>query len=469
MSSSVLHELSTIVGASHVLRDQACAAYDIDERGLYHGRALAVVRPADVDEVARVVASCAAQRVGIVPHGGNTGYCGGATADASGTQVVVSLERLNRVLAVDAAAYTLTLEAGVVLATAQDAAAAHQRLLPLAMGSQGSCQIGGNLATNAGGLAVLKYGTARDLTLGLQVVLPDGRVLNQLSCLRKDNTGYDLKQLFIGAEGTLGIITAAVLKLYPASNRNCAWLGIAAAADALPLLAALRASSRDGVTSFEYMSAAALDLVAQAMPNLVPPLVAEHHVLVEMLSEEGEDVLENALAAVLASGLVQDAVIAQSESQRRQLWRLRESIPAAEKLLGGSVKHDVSVPLGAMADYLARARAALAQRWPQARLSVYGHVGDGNVHFNVLAPLADDAAQFKAGEGEAISAVLHDLAHAMHGSFSAEHGVGVLKREMLLRYGDAVALDLMRQLKRTLDPFNIMNPGKLLAAPASGA
>ncbi len=462
MSSSVLHELINIVGANHVLRDAACASYDIDERRLFQGRALAVVRPASVDEVARVVACCAAQRVAIVRHGGNTGYCGGATADASGTQLVLSLERLNRVLNVDAAACTMTVEAGVVLAAAQAAAAARQRCLPLAMGSQGSCQIGGNLSTNAGGLAVLKYGTARDLTLGLQVVLANGQVLDQLSTLRKDNTGYDLKQLFIGAEGTLGIITAAVLKLYPAANRDCAWLSIAAAADALPLLVALREASRDSVTSFEYMSGEALALVVQVLPDLVLPFPAEHHVLVEMLNGAGAELLEQALLDAQERGLVLDVVIAQSASQGCQLWRLRESIPAAEKMLGGSVKHDVSVPLGEVAAYMGQARALVLGRWPRARLSVYGHVGDGNVHFNVLAPLGADTEDFKANEGEAISAVLHDLAHAMHGSFSAEHGVGVLKRGMLAHYGDPLALSVMRQVKATLDPLNLMNPGKLL-------
>jgi len=466
MSSSALHELTAIVGASQVLRDERCAPYDIDERRLFHGRALAVVRPADVDEVARVVACCVARRIAMVPHGGNTGYCGGATADGSGTQVVVSLERMNRVLAIDAEACAMTVEAGVVLATAQAAASAHQRLLPLAMGSQGSCQIGGNLSTNAGGLAVLKYGTCRDLTLGLQVVLPDGRVLDRLSGLRKDNTGYDLKQLFIGAEGTLGIITAAVLKLFPLSNRNCAWLSIADARGALPLLSALREASRDNVTSFEYMSGEALALVAQALPELALPFDAQHHVLVEMLSEEGEEVLERALFDAQERGLLLDVVVAQSETQRRQLWRLRESIPTAEKHLGGSVKHDVSVPLADVADYVTKARHAVLARWPQARLSVYGHVGDGNVHFNVLAPAGEDAKRFKAREGDAISAVLHDLAHAMRGSFSAEHGVGVLKREMLAHYGDPVALALMRQLKVSLDPLNLMNPGKLLRVTA---
>ncbi len=462
MSSSILPGLVDILGAAHVLRGEPCSRYDIDERRLFQGRALAVVRPANVTEVARVVSLCAAQRVPMVPHGGNTGYCGGATADASGTQLVISLERLNQIRAVDARAYTLTVDAGVVLADAQAAAANHQCLLPLAMGSQGSCQIGGNLSTNAGGLTVLKYGSSRDLTLGLQVVLPDGRVLDHLSTLRKDNTGYDLKQLFIGAEGSLGIITAAVLKLYPASMRQCAWLVIAKAEHALELLAILRTKTRDAVTSFEYMSGATLALMASATPALTAPLDGDHHVLVELLAEEGDDRLELALSEAQEGGLVEDVVVAQNDTQRGQLWRLRESIPAAEKLLGGSIKHDISVPLAQVANYILQASVALASRWPGARPSVYGHVGDGNVHFNVLAPSAEDPARFKAEHGETISDFLHDLAHGMAGSFSAEHGVGALKRGLLARYGDPVALTLMRQLKSSIDPLNLMNPGKLI-------
>ncbi len=462
MSASALHELEGLIGTGQVLRGDACARYETDERGLFHGRALAVLRPGSVAEVAALVRCCVSHGIGIVPHGGNTGYCGGATADASGTQAVVSLERLNRVLTVDADAHTMSVQAGVTLAAAQQAASEHGRLLPLAMGSQGSCQIGGNLSTNAGGLAVLKYGTMRDLTLGLEVVLPDGRVLDRLSSLRKDNTGYDLKQLFIGAEGSLGIITAAVLKLFPAAPRNCAWVSITAADAALPLLAALRELSGDAVTSFEYMSDAALALVVETTPEQRLPLSAAHHVLVEMLGKDDEDVLERALSTAAERGLLQDVVVAQSENQRRQLWRLRESIPPAEKRLGGSVKHDVSVPLAEVAAYIERARMAVLARWPRVRLSVYGHVGDGNVHFNVLAPLDEGAEDFKRRHGDAVSDVLHSLAHAMRGSFSAEHGVGVLKRGLLERYGDPVALAVMRQLKATLDPLNLMNPGKLL-------
>ena len=464
MNAALLRELVADVGASHVLTGADCARYETDERQLFHGRALAVLRPGNVAEISAVVTRCAAHGVGVVPQGGNTGYCGGATVDASGRQVVVSLERLNRVLAVDPVGHTLTVEAGVVLADAQAAAAAAGCLLPLAMGSQGSCQIGGNLATNAGGLAVLKYGTARDLTLGLQAVLPDGRVLERLTALRKDNTGYDLKQLFIGAEGTLGIITAAVLKLFPGGARHCAWAIVPKAADAVAVLARLRGATDDGVSSFEYMAGEALALVAEALPTLRQPLAGAHHVLVEVLGEQGSERLAASLEALLADGLVTDAVVAQSEAQRQAFWRVRESIPAAEKALGGSVKHDVSVPLTDIARYAEDATRAIHAGWPGARLSLYGHVGDGNLHCNVLAPVATDPAAFRRDAGGAISDALHALAHRYAGSFSAEHGVGQLKRDLLARYGDPVAVALMRQVKAALDPRDLMNPGKLLPA-----
>jgi FAD/FMN-containing dehydrogenase len=467
-----LEALAGVVGAAHVLTGSDTARYVVDERGLFHGRALAVIRPADAREVAEVVRVCVARGVGMVPQGGNTGYCGGATPDPSGTQVVVSLERLNAVLAVDANAYTMTVQAGVVLAQAQAAAAQHARLLPLSMGSQESCQIGGNLSTNAGGLAVLKYGTARELVLGLEVVLPDGRILDRLTTLRKDNTGYDLKQLFVGAEGTLGIITAATLKLHPAVGRHTAWASVRDVAAACALLADLRALSADAVTSFEYISAHSLGHVRRALPALTPPLAAgEHHVLIECLDPEAEPREESAVTRALAQALdtagVEDAVLAQNETQRRALWRIREGIPAAEKALGGSIKHDVSVALGDVPAYVERASAVVRARWPEARLSIYGHIGDGNVHFNVLAPEAADADAFRRGEGAGISTALHDLAHAMRGSFSAEHGIGVLKRDTLGHYGDPVALDVMRALKERLDPRGLMNPGKLVPVAAA--
>jgi len=442
------------------------AAYAVDERNLYRGRPLAVARPGSTAAVAAVVRACRAHGVGIVPQGGNTGYCGGATPDDGGRQLVLSLERLDRVLDVDPVAATLSVQAGVTLGAAQQAAAAHDMLFPLAMGSQDSCQIGGNLSTNAGGLAVLRYGNARDLTLGIEVVLPDGRVLDALRGLRKDNTGYDLKQLFIGAEGTLGVITAATLKLYPRVTAGVtAFTAVRDAAAACMLLTRLRAQVGDNVTSFEYLTAAALELVTNAFPELRLPLARDsgHYVLLECSAtgEEGRQGLEAALARLHEEGLLGDAVIAQDESQRRALWALRERVPAAERHLGGSVKHDVSVSQGDLPGFLARASGAIAARWPQARLSIYGHFGDGNVHFNVLAPAGVDAPAFRTRHAAAISDCVHDTAHALGGSFSAEHGVGQLKRELLARYADPVALELMRALKHAIDPDGLMNPGKM--------
>lgn len=464
--AGVVDDLTAVVGDRHVIRDdERLARYLVDERRLYHGRARAVVRPADTGELARVVALCHRRRVPVVPQGGNTGYCGGATPDESGEAIVVSLERLNRVRAVDARGFTMTLEAGVLLADAQAAAARHGRLFPLAMGSQGSCQIGGNLSTNAGGLAVLRYGTARELVLGLEVVLPDGRVFERLRALRKDNTGYDLKQLFLGAEGTLGIITAAVVKLFPrVAGRATAWAEVRDVDAACALLGLARERTGDAVTTFEYVSGDSLELLATALPEVRVPARpgAPHCVLVECAApdEHGASLLERTLAEGFEDGTVLDAALAANDTQRDAFWAVRERIPEAEKRLGGSIKHDVSVPLGDVPAFVALAREQLAAHWPAARPSVYGHVGDGNVHFNLLAPADEDPEAFRAAHAPAVSECLHDLAASMGGSFSAEHGVGRLKRELLGRYASGVELDLMRTVKAALDPLGLMNPGK---------
>lgn len=465
-----LEKIADAVGTTHVLTDpDQTARYLVDERLIYQGRTCAVVRPGSTSEISQVVAICNAYDIAMVPQGGNTGYCGGATPDESGHEIVISLERLNRIRSLDVNAYTMTLEAGVILSEAQRAARERGLLFPLSMGSQGSCQIGGNLATNAGGVAVLKYGTARELVLGLEVVLPDGRVLDQLSVLRKDNTGYDLKQLFLGAEGTLGIITTAAVKLYPqAPARDTAWAAVVDVHAACELLAQLRIASGDAITSFEYVSAPSLAYVVDKLEDVKSPLDAafEHHVLIEWIAgaeiSEGACALERALDEAMRAGLVKDVIVAQSEAQGQSLWRIRESIPEAEKKLGGSIKHDVSVALTEVPVYIERARAVIAAGWPDARLSIYGHIGDGNVHFNVLAPREADANAFKRGCGAAISQAVHDLAHEMNGSFSAEHGIGRLKRGLLARYSDPVALDLMRTVKRALDPKGLMNPGKVI-------
>ncbi len=470
MSAPDLAGLRELLGPQG-FRDEAAdiEKYLVDERRLYRGRAAAVLRPTSTHELSSAVAWCHANRVGMVPQGGNTGYCGGATPDDSGREVVISLERMQRVRRLDPGAFAMTIEAGATLAAAQRAAADAGLLFPLSMGSEGTAQIGGALSTNAGGLAVLRYGTARDLVLGLEVVLPDGRVWDGLRALRKDNTGYDLKQCFIGAEGTLGIISAAVLKLYPAQNqRETAWLAIDDLDAACEVLAQLRRRLGDALTSFEYVSGASLSLVLSQVPDTVaPPVEAPAHLLVEIAAAGAgtrlrED-FERALCECVDAGRVKDAVIAQSEAQRRAFWRLRETIPAAEKQLGGSIKHDVSVQIDRLPALEREARAAVLARAADARLSVYGHVGDGNLHFNVLAPAGADDAAFKQAHAAAVSALVHEAAARLGGSFSAEHGVGKLKRELLRDVEGAVAMDLMRRIKHALDPQGLMNPGKVLA------
>ncbi|HMM75206.1 MAG TPA: FAD-binding oxidoreductase [Gammaproteobacteria bacterium] len=468
MNAADLDELRALLGAAAVLHEEAdTARYLVDERRLYRGRAAVVLRPGSTAEVARAVAWCHARRIPMVPHGGNTGYCGGATPDGSGTEAVISLERMQRVRSLDPAAFALTVEAGMTLAAVQTAAADAGLLFPLSMGSEGSAQIGGVLSTNAGGLAVLRYGTARDLVLGLEVVLPDGRVWDGLRGLRKDNTGYDLRQCFIGAEGTLGILTAAVLKLFPAQPQcETAWLGVRDAAAACRVLGALRRRLGDCMSSFEYLSAASLSLVLAQVPGTqAPPVTAGAHLLIEFTAGEGDALrgdVERALLALIEQDEIADAALAQSASQRRAFWRLRESVPAAEKALGGSIKHDVSVRLDRLPLLAQQASEAVLARVPAARLSIYGHVGDGNLHFNVLAPVDVAAEDFKAAHGEAISALVHGVAQDLDGSFSAEHGVGKLKRELLAAAEGPVAMDLMRALKRAFDPLGLMNPGKVL-------
>jgi len=459
-------DLARWVGAPHVLGGADCHRYEHDERGLFHGRALAVVRPGTTVELAHVVTYCAQHDIAMVPQGGHTGYCGGATPDASGTQIVISLERLNRILALDPVAHTITVEAGATLAAAQAAAVSAARLFPLAMASQASCQIGGNLSTNAGGLAVLRYGTARDLALGLRVVLADGQVFDKLSTLRKDTSGYDLKQLFIGAEGTLGIISAVTLKLFPLQPRTSAWVSVDSVTAASALLSDLRRSTNDALTSFEYIGETALALLAEPPLGLRPPLGGAHQLLVECAGDDAPALLEQVLGAALEAGAVADVVIAHNETQRAHMWRTRESIPAAEKLAGGSVKHDIAVPVSAVPAFIEAANALLGDAWPGVRACVYGHLGDGNVHLNVLAPSNVAPTEFLGTQAAAISAAVHRLACEMSGSFSAEHGVGVLKRDALNVHASPVACALMREVKQALDPRGLMNPGKLVPALA---
>ncbi len=468
LRAAALEHVREIVGAAGVVDDPGQqAAYLIDERRLYRGEAALIVRPASTDEVSRILTVCHEAGLAVVPQGGNTGYCGAATPDDPNRQVLMSLARMNRIRDVDLVGFTMTVEAGVVLARAQAAAAEHQLFFPLSMGSEGSCQIGGNLSTNAGGLAVLKYGTARELVLGLEVVLPDGQVLHGLKGLRKDNTGYDLKQLFMGAEGTLGVITAAVLKLYPQpTERQTAWLAVTDSAAACRLLGEARRISGDCVTSFEYVSRASLDLVLGHVEGVVDPLdrVYDHYVLLEMSAAVAQgslrELMEHALEAGMASGDVLDGAIAESGPQRSGLWKLRESIPEAEKKHGGAIKHDVSVLISRIPEYLASAPARVAAI-TDCHLSVYGHIGDGNLHYNLLPPAGSDPEHFRKRWAVPVSQAVHGLAAEMDGSFSAEHGVGKLKKGELQRLKDPVDLAAMRAIKQALDPRGIMNPGKL--------
>jgi FAD/FMN-containing dehydrogenase len=465
----LLARLEQAVGARGLITDPLdLEPYVVDWRGFYRGVTPAVVRPASTAEVAAVVKICADTGTGIVPQGGNTGMCGGATPSASGHEIVLALGRMNRVLALDALNNTITVEAGCILANIQQAAAAAERLFPLSLGAEGSCQIGGNLATNAGGINVLRYGNTRDLVLGLEVVLPDGRVWNGLRGLRKDNTGYDLKHLFVGAEGTLGIITAAVLKLFPKPrSRATAFVAVESPAAAVALLTRLRESCGERITGYELLARVCIDLVLKHMPASRDPLPTPHpwYVLVELSdSAQGDAVsrlLEASLGEAAEAGLVTDATIAASESQRDALWRMREDVSEAQKLDGASIKHDVSVPVSRVPDLIAKADAALQARFPDIRIVAFGHVGDGNIHYNCSKAERQEAKQFFE-EAPEVNHIVYDVVHSLGGSISAEHGLGVLKRDEIKLYKSELELELMRSIKRTLDPHGLMNPGKVL-------
>jgi FAD/FMN-containing dehydrogenase len=468
----LLGRLREILGADGLLTDPTdCAPFVVDHLGRCQGRALAVAQPGSVAQVAEVLALCAAERIGVVPHGGNTSYCGGAIPDESGRQLVLSLRRLNRIRSLDADNYSLTAEAGCVLAQVQQAADAAGRFFPLSIGSQGSCQIGGNLSTNAGGVNVLRYGMMRDLVLGLEVVLPGGRVLDGLTVLRKDNTGYDIKSLFLGAEGTLGIITAASFKLFPQLRVHAT--ALAAVPDvraAVTLLGELRAASGDRISSFELVPRAGIELTTRHIPGVSDPLSAAYpwYVLCELSSARASEpldaVLEEALGEALARGTVLDAAMVRSERERAALWKLRESIPEAQRHEGASLKHDISLPVAALADFVARAAPWISSNIPDGRLVAYGHVGDGNLHFNVSQLPGADRERFLA-RTESVRRAVHDLVREFGGSFSAEHGIGRTKVGELERYASPVELELMRAVKRAFDPHGIMNPGKVLRAP----
>ncbi|WP_457798988.1 FAD-binding oxidoreductase [Methylocystis sp. S23] len=442
-------------------------AYLSEPRDLYRGRALCIVKPRDAGEVAQVLALCNERGAAIVPQGGNTGLVGGQTPDSSGRQIVLSLQRLDRIRDVDPSSDAMTLEAGVTLARAQEAALSVDRYFPLSLASEGSCTIGGNLATNAGGVHVLAYGAARDLALGLEVALADGRLLSTLGKLRKDNTGYNLTQLFIGSEGTLGVITAATLKLFPRPrSRAVAFLGLDDPAQALALLNFAKAHTGPGLQAFELVPRIGLELVLRHIPGARDPLAAPHpwYALVEIAGfaeGEAERVASAALSQAMDAGHARDATLAHSLDQAESLWRLRESLSEAQKREGGSIKHDISVPVERIPAFIAEAGARVAARFPSVRPVPFGHMGDGNLHYNVSQPAGGDKAAFLARWDE-MNEIVHGLVREYGGSISAEHGIGQLKRDLLAQVKDAVALDVMRALKRALDPKGALNPDKLL-------
>ena len=435
-----------------------------DWRGLVFGRTLILVAPKNTEEVSRVVRACAAANVAIVPQGGNTGLCGGAVPDETGEQVLLSMARMNRIRGIDASNFSMEVEAGCVLADIQDAAKAVDRYFPLSLGAEGSCQIGGNLATNAGGVNVIRYGTARALVLGLEVVLADGTVLDGLRSLLKDTAGYDLKQLFIGSEGTLGIITTAMLRLFPdPGETTTALLALNESGDAVRLLANLRSSLADRIEAFELVSERVMGLVGAHIPGARLPFDESYpwYVLVEAATGADPESLENALAGAADEALILDAVIAKNAKEAENLWRLRHSIAEAERHDGPGLKHDISIPIANTQEFLVRGDALLAELMPEANLLVFGHVGDGNLHYNVTLPRNMTEDEY-LGVGARVTTAIYDLVADMGGSFSAEHGVGLSKKPYLATYRGGPELELMKRLKRALDPMNILNPGKVI-------
>lgn len=463
-TATISKQLAAIVGPTAVITDvDSMKPYLSDWRGNYTGLAIAVVRPATTAEVAAIVKICAQTGTPIVPQGGNTGLVGGGIPDQQGNAVVVSLSRMNRIRNIDTANNTITVEAGVVLQALQDAAAAAGRLFPLSLAAEGSCTIGGNLSTNAGGTAVLRYGNTRDLALGLEVVTPAGDVWDGLKGLRKDNTGYDLKHCFIGAEGTLGIITAAVLKLFPQPlSTVTAFVAVASPSAAVALLDALRNAAGDRLVAFELVSRMCLDLVLRHFPATLEPFAERHawHVLIELNDTQRDaplqDMLEKDLERALEQGSIIDAVVAASTAQAQALWKLREDISEAQRLEGKNVKHDISVPISRIPGFIAKCDAALINAFPDISLVCFGHVGDGNLHYNCGLPTKDlnDTAR--------INRIVYDHVDEFGGSISAEHGLGQLKRDEITHHKTTIEMNMMRALKRALDPAGIMNPGKVL-------
>jgi len=467
--SALLEQIRSIVGpAGLITSPQEITQYATDIRKRYRGKAAAVVKPASTAEVAAVVRACAGSRAGIVPQGGNTGLCGAATPDTSGSQIVLNLSRMNRIRAIDAHNNTMTVEAGCVLANLQKAAEEAGRLFPLSLAAEGSCEIGGNLSTNAGGTAVLRYGNTRDLVLGLEVVLASGETWDGLRGLRKDNTGYDLKQLFVGAEGTLGVITAAVLKLFPLPrSRATAVVALQDPESAVRLLKVALEECGERLTAFELFSDSCLSLVLKHFEGSSAPFARRfpHYALMELSdTRPGQAVAslaEGMLGAALEAGSLLDAAIAQSDAQAKAFWKLRDFISEAQAHEGPNIKHDVSIPISLIPEFIRTTDAELARAYPGVRMVTFGHIGDGNLHYNVSAPEGTASDVFMT-QTEAINRIVHDSVARCRGSISAEHGLGQLKREEIRRYKSSLELELMRKIKRVLDPQGIMNPGKVL-------
>jgi D-lactate dehydrogenase (cytochrome) len=465
LSPELIAKFKTIVGDKYAVTDQAdIAPYVTEERNLFHGRTQLVLRPGSTAEVSEICKLASAHRIALVPQGGNTGLVGGQTPHHG--EVVISLRRMDRIREIDPASNTMTCEAGVVLQVAQQRAAEADRLFPLSLGAEGSCTIGGNLSTNAGGTTALAYGVAREMALGLEVVLADGRVLNLLSKLKKDNTGYDLKNLFIGAEGTLGIITAATLKLFPKPRAiETAYVGLKSPALALKLLSLSQNEAAGTLTSFELLSEIAVDFSIRHGIDVRDPLSEKHrwYVLMELSSprDDARTTLEAILSKALEEEVIDDAVIAANLSQRLGFWKLRDEMSAAQKPEGGSIKHDISVPVAAVPAFIDEANAAVVKLIAGARPVPFGHLGDGNIHYNVSQPVGAKSADFLARWHD-VNVVVFEIVLKMGGSISAEHGIGVLKRDELPEVKDKVAIALMRSVKAMLDPLGIMNPGKVL-------
>ena len=469
MNDQLIEAFSAIVGQNHTVTGQGELEKHVHEnRDLYVGKTSVVLKPGSTEEVSRIMTLANETRTGVVPQGGNTGHAAGAIPDESGKQIVVSMERMNAIREIDLDGNVMIAEAGCILETLQTTADEHDRLFPLALGSQGSCQIGGNISSNAGGTGALAYGTTRDLVMGLEVVLPSGEIWNGLRRMKKDNTGYDLKNLFVGAEGTLGIVTAAVLKLFPKPRgKAVAFCGLASVNDCVALLNHARSAAGTGLTGFEFMARTPVALTVQHMQGAKNPLQAQHewHVLVEISSSRSQDDADEVMMSLLETAfdqqLIEDGTIAQSVEQQKEIWRLRELMPPAQKQVGGSMKHDISVPIHRIPDFLEEAGKIVDDAIDGARVYAFGHLGDCNIHYNISQPEGADKTAFMARQPE-INALVNRLVIDYGGSISAEHGIGQMKRELLAQTKSPTELAMMRSIKQTFDPNGIMNPGKVL-------